>query len=51
MKLYDPRIRKTVESDNPALILRDWLVTAGYDVDDESFKRAADHYDESVVFH
>ena len=52
-KLYDPRNGRTEHSDNPALVLRDYIHGQyGLDdnsTDDESFARAADVCDELVL--
>ena len=54
-KLYDPRTDTTVFSSNPALVVRDYLTNSDYglgatdaEIDDQSFKDAADICDESV---
>jgi hypothetical protein len=52
--LYDPRTNTTAHSDNPALVIRDWLTApfglgvAAADVDDASVIAAANACDETI---
>lgn len=52
-KLYDPRDGTTAWSDNPALCLRDYLISSGIadedEIDDDLFKAAANVCDETVT--
>lgn len=53
-KIYDPRTDTTAWSDNPALILRDYLITSGVandtdELDDTLFIAAANVCDETVT--
>lgn len=58
-KVYDPRTGVTAYSTNPALCLRDFLLSSRYglgkwfkeaDLDEDSWKESADYCDESVTF-
>ena len=59
-KVYDIRTGETVYSTNPALCLRDFMLSKRYglgkwitaeDLDDDSWKEAADYCDEIIEFH
>lgn len=54
-KCYDPRTSTTIWSDNPAIVIRDYLINARFgrgilatDIDDASIIAAANHCDGSV---
>ena len=59
-KVYDIRTGKTVYSTNPALCLRDFMLSKRYglgkwvtaeDLDEDSWREAADYCDEVIEFH
>lgn len=57
-KVFDPRTSLTVWSQNPAVILRDYLLNTRYgkglllsDIDEASFIEVANYCDDLVIFH